>query len=49
MPETVTRPLDFVGRFEEHRRAVEALSITPPGGATYSIRCAISTCSPTAV
>jgi hypothetical protein len=31
------------------RRAVDALSITPPGGATDSIRCAIPTCSPTAV
>ena len=31
------------------RRAVDSLSITPPGGATDSIRCAIPTCSPTAV
>ena len=30
-------------------RAVDALSITPPGGATDSIRCAIPTCSPMAV
>ncbi len=30
-------------------RAVDALSITPPGGATDSIRCAIPTCSPIAV
>jgi hypothetical protein len=30
-------------------RAVDALSITPPGGATDSIRCAIPTCPPTAV
>ena len=30
-------------------RAVDALSITPPAGATDSIRCAIPTCSPTAV
>ena len=29
-------------------RAVDALSITPPGGATDSIRWAIPTCSPTA-
>ena len=28
-------------------RAVDALSITPPGGATDSIRCAMPTCSPT--
>ena len=51
----------FVGTFDvdhlgltEHRRAstsraVDALSITPPGGATDSIRCAMPTCSPTAV
>ena len=31
------------------KRAVAALSITPPGGATDSIRRAIPTCSPTAV
>jgi len=49
MPDTITRLLDLVGRYEEHRRAMEALSITPPGGATDSIRCAIPTCSPTAV
>ena len=30
-------------------RAVDALSITPPDGATDSIRCAIPTCSPIAV
>ena len=30
-------------------RAVDSLSITPPGGATDSIRCAIPTCSPIAV
>ena len=30
-------------------RAVDSLSITPPGGATDSIRCAMPTCSPTAV
>ncbi len=30
-------------------RAVDALSITPPGGATDSIRCAIPTCSPMVV
>ena len=30
-------------------RAVDAESITPPGAATDSIRCAIPTCSPTAV
>ncbi len=30
-------------------RAVESLSITAPGGATDSIRCAIPTCSPIAV
>jgi hypothetical protein len=40
--------------FTECRRpstslAVDALSITPPGGATDSIRCAMPTCSPTAV
>jgi hypothetical protein len=28
---------------------VDSLSITPPGGATDSIRYAIPTCSPTAV
>ena len=28
------------------RRAVDALSITPPGGAADSIRCAMPTCSP---
>ena len=30
-------------------RAVEALSITPPGGATDSMRWAMPTCSPIAV
>ena len=30
-------------------RAVDSLSITPPGGATDSIRSAIPTCSPIAV
>ena len=30
-------------------RAVDSLSITPPGGAADSIRCAIPTCSPIAV
>ena len=30
-------------------RAVDSLSITPPGGATDSIRCAIPTCSPMVV
>ena len=30
-------------------RAVESLTMTPPGGATDSIRCAIPTCSPMAV
>ncbi len=31
------------------RRAVDSLTITPPGGATDSIRCAMPTCSPMAV
>ena len=30
-------------------RAVDSLTITPPGGATDSMRCAIPTCSPTVV
>ena len=41
-------------RFIEHggvpdQRAVDSLTITPPGGATDSIRCANPTCSPIAV
>ena len=51
----------FVGTLDLHQlrlaetaalstnRAVEALSITPPGGAADSIRCAMPTCSPMAV
>ena len=31
------------------RRAVDSLTITPPGVATDSIRCAMPTCSPIAV
>ena len=31
------------------RRAVDSFGMTPPGGAADSIRCAMPTCSPTAV
>ena len=31
------------------QRAVDPLSMTPPGGATDSIRCAMPTCSPIVV